>query len=626
MDETRRSGFGRKNWWKLGIYSFRVRILSGFLLVSLTTLSIAGLAYWYQVNATKLARLNSLVADMRLEVVGLQKAEAEFNSQALTAPSFFHDGVHPTATAHTLGFESINQRITELEQRLPEAMSPTTTDSLRGLLTHMRATLLALRKDFMAYVVGIRKRGFWGYGLLGEMRGLAHNLESSQRLDRADVLQLRRHEKDYLLRRDTSYYVQAKTLAESLRIMMVATHTAQAEANGLDTYLKKFAEVVALEAELGLNGQGLRSTIHAHSTQLAEEVDMLNAVLAQEASTLGVRYRQRILLLVVLALLMTLGMSIYFAVRLSRPIRQITTYMTHELASHFQGPSQTLNLGSKDELAQLGEDVALMVAQIRKQIEEINARNHALVEVNATLEQTKEKQAALLRVREMVHSIISHDLRAPMTGMIGYLQATLEESNELFGGQAQKFLRKMLANVKRLNELMENLLRWSLFQSGEMIWEPAPLDLNDAVTRNLALYAEMAEAKEIRLLSDLDRPWTVHADAQMLDFILRNLVTNAIKFSRPGGQVRITTEAFPNDLVRISVIDQGVGMSQDKIDRILVHGEHYTSSGTQKEKGTGFGLMLCRDFVARHGGKLMMESTVGEGTRVSFTLQMPVVN
>ncbi len=614
---------------RLSIHSLRVRILLGFLLVSLTTFTVAGLAYWYQAQSEKIDVVRNLSSKVLLDIVRMQKAEAEFNSKAILTPRFFETGLDPSLQEHNESFQGILASLQALAASLPKAMSKTQNGLAKHKIDEMGRIVGLQNADFAQYAGQMRKRGFLSYGLMGDMRNSAHQLEAGSQFQRADILQLRRHEKDYLLRRDTAYYRQAKQLGQNLLAQSGAAVAAKSQADLLRAYLQKFDELVILEARLGLTeAAGLQQKIAQGSVQMTREVEALNDLLLSESQDLGNRYRNIFLGLAGIAILLTLALSIYFAFKITHPIRNITDFMHREMEGKFQGETRALDLPGRGEMRTLAHDVQLMARQIRTQLEEITAqsealaeRNAALTNVNAELQETQAKQAALLRVREKVHSIISHDLRAPVNGIMGYLNLILEAPEEFGPEQTTKFAEQMLKSVTRLSEMLENLLRWSLFQSGELVTNPGWLNLNAAVERCMGLYADAAARKEVSLHWTLDREWKVLADSEMLDFILRNLVSNAIKFSKMGGNVQLEVSLAGTNQVRISLQDTGVGIPAQQIIRMFEQGEHITTSGTKKEKGTGFGLMLCRDFVAHLGGKLEVNSQVGVGTEVTFTLE-----
>jgi signal transduction histidine kinase len=166
---------------------------------------------------------------------------------------------------------------------------------------------------------------------------------------------------------------------------------------------------------------------------------------------------------------------------------------------------------------------------------------------------------------------------------------------------------------------LDNLLQWSMSQTGEIEFKPEILNLNEIVAENLALYVDAAARKKIRLNSQIIDNQSIRADENMLNFIIRNLLSNAIKFSNADSEIKIAVTSEPNYQL-ISIIDQGVGMSAEQASKIFDAQEHTSTVGTQAEKGTGLGLPLCQSFVERNGGQIWAMSEVGKGTTFSFTI------
>lgn len=614
----------------INVYSFRVRILLGFLLVSATTIGIAGLGFWYQKQSFKLSHVRALSEKVELEVVRMQKAEAEFDSEGLVARSFFETGQHSTLVDHSNSSSKINNNLVLLKDALPNAMHQDQETLLQTKIDSMLQSATMVQMQFQQYAQRIRNRGFLSFGIMGEMRESAHVLESSGQLDPVQLLQMRRHEKDYFLRRDTTYYRQAQEVGTAMLAVASRDKALDAEQALLRNYLERFSQLVMLERELGLTaGDGLRYRIKEVSVVLGRQVEELNQVLMAESADLGQRYQIIFLAIAGLAILLAIGLSLYFSLKISDPLQRIMRFIHVEISQQFVPGSNRLSVKGRGEIRDLSNDINAMVRQIRRQLSEIKVqgealseRNDALLALNAALRDTHERQAAMLQVREKVHSIISHDLRAPINGMMGYLTLLVETPDEFGTEEIAKFARQMLQSATRLSEMMENLLRWSLFHSGELVCKPEPLLLNLHVQRAIDLYEEIATKKSVKLVHVLEHDWTIMADREMLDFTLRNLVSNAIKFSHKGGRVEVSAAQSKDANLRIKVRDEGVGMAMEHVNRILLKGEHVTTIGTQKEKGTGFGLMLCRDFVVHQGGTLTVESKLGEGTEVFFTMPL----
>ena len=419
-----------KRWLpKYGIHSLRVRILLGFLLVSLTTLSIAAMGFWYQRQSAQLSRLRSLAEKVMLEVARMQQAEAEFNSIGVLQPHFYETGSDASLMQFQESYKRMLATLHQLKGTLPEVMPDDQRQVVQAHIGDMEGRATQMQTDMARYAQQMRERGFLNFGILGAMRSAAHALGSSPQMAGMDLLQLRRHEKDYLLRRDLSYYEAARSLGQRL------LHTAQrsgrsAEVALLQLYLSRFEALVSLERELGLIGDGgLRNRIAETSAALSRQVVALNEVLLQESLEKGDRYQRVFMLLALIAVVLTVLLSLYFSAQIIRPLRLLTGFIHREVEGQFRTAYTPLRMPGQHELSDLGADVDLMVQQIRGQLAEITAQGEALAArngelqlLNQALKQTQEKQAALLRVREKVHSIISHDLRAPMNGMMAYLE------------------------------------------------------------------------------------------------------------------------------------------------------------------------------------------------------------
>jgi signal transduction histidine kinase len=159
-----------------------------------------------------------------------------------------------------------------------------------------------------------------------------------------------------------------------------------------------------------------------------------------------------------------------------------------------------------------------------------------------------------------------------------------------------------------------------LSQTGDIEYKPVILQLGEVVKENIALYAKTAQQKNIEIYTQIPEHVSVKADKNMLDFIFRNLITNALKFSNVNGKIDILAHHQKNKMV-ISIKDFGVGMTQEHLEKVFKPEEHISTLGTNAEKGTGFGLLLCKNFVEKNQGTIRIESQPGKGTLIEFTLE-----
>ncbi len=236
-----------------------------------------------------------------------------------------------------------------------------------------------------------------------------------------------------------------------------------------------------------------------------------------------------------------------------------------------------------------------------------------------TLQEREKQLSALNETKDKLFSIIAHDLKSPFTSILGFSQLLIENIRKYDITKTELFLGYINSHSKSTFTLLENLLSWAKSQTGKISYQPEKLNFNEIVKQVIDLSSLVAKVKKISLNYFLSENVTVFADKNMLDSILRNLISNAIKFTNEGGTIDIYAIS-ENDAVEITVSDNGVGMTEEVMKKLFSIDKNHTSIGTNNEKGTGLGLIICKEFVEKHGGKISVESLVGEGTSFKFTL------
>ncbi len=217
--------------------------------------------------------------------------------------------------------------------------------------------------------------------------------------------------------------------------------------------------------------------------------------------------------------------------------------------------------------------------------------------------------------KDKFFSIIAHDLRNPMHAIKINIDFLNSEFNRLDNNYMQELLKSTGNATNHLYELLENLLLWSRSQSGKISFNPDLLNLHSLLIEIVNLYTNNLEKKSINCILEVDTDYTVYADENMLKTILRNLISNALKFTPEKGRITVTAAQI-NDNNVISIIDTGIGMTLEEADELLNYDNSNTKLGTSKEKGTGLGFILCKEFVAAHGGRIEIESKKGKGTKM----------
>lgn len=248
-------------------------------------------------------------------------------------------------------------------------------------------------------------------------------------------------------------------------------------------------------------------------------------------------------------------------------------------------------------------------------VNKITDRKNAEILLEKQVKELKELNVS----KDKFLSIIAHDLRNPFGAIIGFSDLMLKNFTEIDDDTLHKGLKTIENAANQAYKLLENLLIWSRNQTGMYKFTPEVVNVKDRIVQALKVAEGNASIKDIKLSSDISINYLVYADQDMIDSILRNLVSNAIKYTRKGGKVKVSAKTNTNN-VEITVADNGVGIPPNKQSEIFEIDKRTNTSGTENEEGTGLGLIICKDFLARNGGQIWVESTQEKGSKFTFSL------
>lgn len=245
----------------------------------------------------------------------------------------------------------------------------------------------------------------------------------------------------------------------------------------------------------------------------------------------------------------------------------------------------------------------------------------SLVAAKRIIEKQNKELKATLNNRDKMYSVIAHDLRSPMASIRMVLNLVVQSTSaDTVGPELYTLLDQANRESEEVHDLLDNLLKWTKSQTGRLNVVLQDLDLNDIIPGVVEIFEMIAQTKHITLdLQKTEAPLKVHADNDMLKTVLRNFMSNAIKFSPENSTIQILM-ANEGDFARVSVKDQGVGIAADRLGTIFHKGE--TTYGTGGEEGSGLGLQLCQDFARKNGGDCYVESVEGQGSTFSFTVPL----
>ncbi|MDY0349525.1 MAG: tetratricopeptide repeat-containing sensor histidine kinase [Tenuifilaceae bacterium] len=260
--------------------------------------------------------------------------------------------------------------------------------------------------------------------------------------------------------------------------------------------------------------------------------------------------------------------------------------------------------------------ILLFAGYIYYNYREKKRANKLLQQKNNEITKQAQQLKELNQLKDKLFSIIAHDLRSPLGSLVTLLKLTKEGyfTEEGF----KEIVDELSKNVGYTSELLENLLNWAQSQMQGLKVKPTIFKVSTIVDDKFELYKEQAQAKGIKLINSIDPKVTAYADGSMIDLVLRNLIANAIKFCEQGDMITVSAVDV-DEMLQVSVCDTGLGMSPVNV-RKLFGKEIFSTKGTLNERGSGLGLLLCKDFIALNGGAIWAESLEGEGSEFSFTL------
>ena len=232
------------------------------------------------------------------------------------------------------------------------------------------------------------------------------------------------------------------------------------------------------------------------------------------------------------------------------------------------------------------------------------------------MEKRSEELERLNQVKDKFFSIISHDLRSPINALAGLLD--LLDKGAVSAEELPKHIRELKVRFNHTRTLLNNLLDWTLLQMDKLNLQAGKIDIHHIVEENIQLLTSV-QNKDIAIVNEVPRDSIGFADSNTINLVIRNLMTNAIKFTNDGGRVIIGAEEKPSEWL-VSVRDNGVGMNGDVLKMLFDKTAPYTTRGTANEKGTGLGLILCKEFIEKNGGKIWVDSAESKGSTFYFTL------
>jgi PAS domain S-box-containing protein len=254
-------------------------------------------------------------------------------------------------------------------------------------------------------------------------------------------------------------------------------------------------------------------------------------------------------------------------------------------------------------------------------IQDITERKKAEEDIQLKTEQLKKINSE----KDKFFSIIAHDLKSPFNGLLGLTELMVSEDEDITKDELLDYSKSLNESASSIFKLLENLLEWAQMQKGSIPFSPKELTLSTITIQNIEILNQRALQKGVTLINEVDETQNVYADERMINTVLRNYLSNAVKFTKRDGKIIVRTKKLDNAMVEVSVQDTGVGMAEKDVNKLFKMEEKVGSKGTEGEPSTGLGLLLCKEFVEKNGGKVWADSEMGKGSIFYFTVPDSVV-
>lgn len=587
----------------LQLHSIKSKLLIGALFLTLNVAFLSGISLYHFQRISEINALEELMYHLQVEALRLMKTDNNFINYDALNLDFFRSGSSKILAQR----KSHETRIDSLKNLVLEKSDALSFD-LSSEISEIDSLLNIYDQSFDRLKELLHQRGFKDFGLIGQMRHYAHELESSKLVNSSVILMLRRHEKDFQLRNDLAYVVlfdtlMAKTKSESLK------KNENTAFRLLTAYDGKFKELVKLEAQLGIsNNSGFKNYID----QLNEEINAEISSLTQTTSLYSAQTLRKgnylFFVSVAFALSISLVLSYFMAIRISRPLRKLSSTMDHFIVGASSSSYNLKNESSEradSEISMLTNSFINLSRKVKSQFVEIKSQSDLLEKQNLELRQVNNQ------LDRFVYAA-AHDLRAPLTSVLGLINITEREMdrNEIKGN-----LDMMRASILRLDSLIKDMVDFSKNKRSEL--ETKKIDLRSLIED---IYNNQKHASERAIHFSIIETGLkeFYNDSKRTDIILRNIISNSIKYTddtKVESFINIWIET-KSDAVKIIVVDNGIGIENNYLPNIF----DMFYRATERSKGSGLGLFLVKETLEMLEGSIQIDSTYQLGTSVTVVI------
>jgi signal transduction histidine kinase/CheY-like chemotaxis protein len=590
-----------------GIFnSFRVRILLSFLLLQSILILWIAVYFTIRYKERNLQTFSVQLADIQNQFLASNRFLLNFLISGHEQSSFYQTNEQADIDTFINSLKSDLIKIKELnsaskEYNIDLATSLDTLKYFNEMIIHHSYDL---KKAYF-------RKGFKDFGLEGEMRNYAHFIEESTNISTISILQLRRHEKDYLIRGEKKYADKFdKIITELLASFPVST----IEHKYLLKYKSSFLKLVTLYTSLGIHGgSGMYQEIYTLIKNTDNQYSKVNQKAGAQIGLLQDNFKKLLIGISLFSLVISLFLTFILSKKLTKGISDLNKRMYAFIKSRFKNDGAENAYTSKiTEIARLNKDFLLLKNTLNETLE--------------NLEDSYEKAQKASEHKGIFLANMSHEIRTPLNGIIG--MAHILKSGNLTIEQ-KDHLETLQFSANHLLELINTILDYSKIEAGKMEIDAISFDLGDDLTKLVKIFEYKTIEKNLKLSLDYAADNTRYkiGDSIKLQQVLINLLNNAVKFTKDGEVKLIVKQLFLNDKIqtlRFEITDTGIGISEDKTENLFNAFEQGDASITRNYGGTGLGLNISNQLIKLLGSELSVKSKENVGSVFSFEIEFKV--